>query len=158
MNVQFYKPNAKNTGNAFGFRIGVKGKNDQEPCVYVTAIQQHSWNEKTKTGSFSANVSNPEKSISLKLNESELAGFIYAITNYTEFSAFHSFDDMKTAISLKPYTKANGGDAFSFSVSRNSASKFGIGLEMAEAYLLVEFFRYVLNELFLYRSNTHHES
>ena len=52
--VQFYKPNAKNLGNAFGFRMGVQGKTD-EPCVYMTAIQQHSWNEKTRNGSFAEN-------------------------------------------------------------------------------------------------------
>lgn len=152
MNVQFYKPNSKNTGNAFGFRLGKKSsKDDSEPCVYITAVQQHSWNDKTKTGSFSANSENPEKSISIKLNENELGGFLYAIETYDEFSAYHSYEDNKTAISLKPYKKNNGAKAFSFSVTRNSANKFGIGLEMSEAYLLAEYFRFVLSELFQFR-------
>ena len=71
MIVQYYKPNSKNTGCAFSFDIGANNKN-QEPCVYVRAIKQHSWNSKTRTGSFSENAKNPEKSISIKLNEIEV--------------------------------------------------------------------------------------
>jgi ribosome modulation factor len=148
--VQFYKPNAKNLGNAFGFRMGVQGKSE-EPCVYMTAIKQHSWNEKTRNGSFAENAKNPEKSISLKFNEMELGGFIYAIENYDSFKAYHTYEDNSTAISLNPYTKKNGEKAFSFTVTRNSANKFGIGLELSEAYLLVQFFKFVLNKLFVYR-------
>ena len=142
----------QNTGNAFGFRIGIQGKNET-PCLYMTAIKQHSWNSKTRSGSFSENSKNPEKCISVKFNESELGGFIYAIENYDKFNAFHSFDDNKTSISLGPYTKNDGTKAFSFSVSRNSANKFGIGLEMSEAYLLSEYFKFVLNEIFTYKTN-----
>ena len=149
--INFYKPNSKNTGNAFGFRLGIQGKNE-EPCLYMTAVKQHSWDSKKKSGSFSANAKNPEKSVSIKINEAELGGFICAIENYEKFSAFHSFDDNKTAISLAPYTKQDGTKAFSFSVSRNSANKFGIGLEMSEAYLLVEYFKFILNKIFTYRT------
>ena len=149
--INFYKPNSKNTGNAFGFRLGVKGKTD-EPCLYMTAVQQHSWDAGKRSGSFSANSKNPEKSASIKFNESELGGFIYAIENYEKFNAFHSFDDNKTSISLSPYTKNDGTKAFSFSVTRNSANKFGIGLEMSEAYLLANYFKFVLNKIFTYRT------
>ena len=47
--INFYKPNSKNSGNAFGFRLGVKGKTD-EPCLYMTAVQQHSWDPKKRSG------------------------------------------------------------------------------------------------------------
>jgi len=150
--IQFYKPNSKNTGNAFGFRLGIKGKNET-PCIYMSAVKQHSWNNKSKSGSFSENAKDPEKSISVKFNEGELGGFIYAIENYEKFSAFHSFDDNKTAILLSPYTKKDGTKAFSFSVTRNSANKFGIGLEMSESYLLSQYFKFVLNEIFSYKTN-----
>jgi len=81
----------------------------------------------------------------------ELGGFIYAIENYDSFKAYHTYEDNSTAISLNPYTKKNGEKAFSFTVTRNSANKFGIGLELSEAYLLVQFFKFVLNKLFVYR-------
>jgi len=150
--INFYKPNSKNTGNAFGFRLGVQGKSE-EPCLYMTAIQQHSWNQKTRSGSFSGNSKNPEKSLSVKFNESELGGFIYAIENYDKYNVFHSFEDNKTSISLSTYTKKDGTKAFSFSLTRNSANKFGIGLEMSEAYLLAQYFKFVLNKIFTYRTN-----
>ena len=90
-----YKPNSKNTGCAFAFKEGVTVKN-YEPCVYVNGIQQHSWNDATKNGSFSENAKNPEKIIAFKLNEFELGGLINAIENRVEYKAFHTFDDNKT--------------------------------------------------------------
>mgnify|MGYP003653850343 CR=1 FL=1 len=148
--IQFYKPNSKNTGNAFGFRLGVQGKS-QEPCLYMTAVQQHSWDSKNRNGSFAKNAKDPDKSASVKFNESELGGFIYAIENYEKFSAFHSFDNNSTSILLGPYTKKDGTKAFSFSVARNSSNKFGMGLEMSEAYLLSEYFKFVLGTIFSHR-------
>jgi hypothetical protein len=150
MIIQYYKPNSSNTGCAFGFQLGTSNKS-KEPVVFMTAIQQFSWNEKTKNGSFSENFKNPEKSISLKFNENEIGGFIYAIEQYSEFSAFHTYEENKTAISFKPYTKKNGQKAFSFSVTRNSANKFGIGLEMSEAYSLAQFFKFALNQIYSFR-------
>ena len=150
MIVQYYKPNSKNTGCAFSFDIGANNKN-QEPCVYVRAVKQYSWDASKRSGSFSGNAKDPEKSISIKLNEIEVGGLINAITNYTEFSAFHSYEDNKTSISFKPYTKKDGTKAFSFGVTRNSANKFGIGVEMSEGYGLLEFFKFFLQELYIHR-------
>jgi hypothetical protein len=150
MIVQYYKPNSKNTGCAFSFDIGSNQKNN-EPCIYIRAIKQFSWNNERRTGSFSENSKNPEKSISLKINEIEAGGFINAIENYCDFSAFHSFQDNKTSISFKPYSKKDGTKAFSFGITRNSANKFGIGVEMSEAYGLLEFLKVFLQELYLYR-------
>ena len=150
MIVQYYKPNSKNTGCAFSFDIGSNQKNNG-PCIYIRAIKQFSWNNERRTGSFSENSKNPDKSISLKINEIEAGGFINAIENYCDFSAFHSFQDNKTSISFKPYTKKDGTKAFSFGITRNSANKFGIGVEMSEAYGLLEFLKVFLQELYLYR-------
>jgi hypothetical protein len=150
MIVQYYKPNSRNTGCAFSFDIGVNNKN-QEPCVYIRAVKQFSWNDKTRSGSFSENAKNPEKSISIKLNEIEVGGFIHAIEKYTEFSAFHSYEENKTSISFKPYQKKDGAQAFSFGVTRNSANKFGIGVEMSESYMLLEFCKFFLQELYAFR-------
>ena len=150
MIVQYYKPNSKNTGCAFSFDIGSNQKNN-EPCIYIRAIKQFSWNNERRTGSFSENSKNPEKSVSLKINEIEAGGFINAIENYCDFSAFHSFQDNKTSISFKPYSKKDGTKAFSFGITRNSANKFSIGVEISEAYGLLEFLKVFLQELYLYR-------
>ena len=65
MIVQYYKPNSKNTGCAFSFDIGANNKN-QEPCVYVRAVKQYSWDASKRSGFFSGNAKDPEKSISIK--------------------------------------------------------------------------------------------
>lgn len=148
--MQFYKPNSQNTGTAFGFRIGTTGKLDK-PCLYMTAVKQASWDAKKKSGSFSANAKNPDKCAIVKFNEFEIGGFIYAIENYDKFNAFHSFDDNKTGISLSPYSKKDGTKAYSFTVTRNSSNKFGMGVEMSEAYALCQYFKYVLNQIFSFK-------
>lgn len=125
----------------------------KEPCIYVTGIKQHSWDSKNKTGSFSENKENPDKKVQIKLDEKEIAGLICAIEKEREFKAFHSFEDTKTSISFKPYTKQNGDKAFSFTLARNSSEKFGIGVEMSEAHLLAEFCKYTLRYLFNHREN-----
>jgi hypothetical protein len=150
--IQIYKPQKNNAGCAVSFRMGVSGKS-KEPRVYVNAIMQYSWNEQTRNGSFSENAKNPEKTVIIKLNEFELGGLINAIENYTEYKGFHSFGDNKTAISFKPYNKQDGSKAFSFSITKNSALKFGVGLEAGEAYALREFLKDALLQIFRFRQS-----
>ena len=156
MIVKLYKPNPRNTGSAFGFDLGY-AKPSGEPCVFIRAVKQHSWDDAKKTGSFMANAKNPDKSISIKMNETEIGGIINAIENYTEFSAYHSFEDNRTQISFKPYSKKNGDKAFSLGVIRNSTGKYGIGVEMSESYMLLEFLKFFLQELYAWRFNKNQE-
>jgi hypothetical protein len=149
--VQVYKPNSKNLGCAFSFRMGVKGKT-QEPCLYLNGILQHSWDEKNKTGSFSENAKLPEKTIIVKLSEFEIGAIINAIENYTSFNAFHTSADNKTTIVLKPYDKKDGSRAFSLTVTRNSAAKFGVGIEMSEAFAIREYCKFILHKLYEFRT------
>ena len=76
MSISIYKPNSKNTGCAFSFRYGVQ--RDGEPCLFLNAIQQHSWNNDSKTGSFSANSSDPSKNLKIKFNEFECGSILSA--------------------------------------------------------------------------------
>ena len=71
MSLQIYKPNAKNAGCACSFRFGVDIKSG-EPVVFINAIQQHSWDDNKKIGSFSENRNDPDKSLTVKLNEVEV--------------------------------------------------------------------------------------
>lgn len=147
-----YKPNSFNTGCAFSFKIVETDKegNKIKPTLLVQSIKQATWDSKKKTGSFSANAKDPEKNIYFKLGENEVGGMLNAIENYTEFSAFHSYNDDKTQISFKPYTKKNGQKAFSFSVIKNSTLKFGMGVELAEARTLKGLFDLFLIKYFNY--------
>jgi hypothetical protein len=147
-----YKPNSYNSGCAFSFKIVETDKegNKVKPSFLIQSIKQSSWDDKRKTGSFSGNAKDPEKNIYFKLNENEIGGMLNAIENYTEFSAFHSYNDDKTQISFKPYTKKNGGKAFSFSVVKNSTLKFGMGVELSEARTLKGLFDLFLFKFFNY--------
>ena len=147
-----YKPNASNAGCAFSFKIveTAKAGNRQKPTFLVQSIKQASWNSQKRTGSFSANAKDPEKNIYFKLGENEVGGMLNAIENYTEFSAYHSYNEDKTQISFKPYTKKNGQKAFSFSVIKNSTLKFGIGVEISEARTLKGLFDLFLFKYFNY--------
>ncbi len=144
MNLAFYKPNSKNTGCAFSFQLSTKSS----PTLYINGIQQFSWNEQTKNGSFSGNRENPEKTIAIKLNEIEIGGLIHAIRTYGEWKAFHSFEENKTQISWTRYKKKDGSDAFSFSISRNGNQKFGMGVELSEAETIRVFLESCLNKMF----------
>ena len=150
--IQLYKPQKNNLGCAFSFRYGRSGK-AQEPCLYLNGILQYSWDDKTKNGSFSENAKNPEKTIIVKFNEFEIGAIINAIENYTTFNAFHTSEDNKTSILFKPYEKKDGSRAFSLTVTRNSALKFGVGIEMSEAYAIREYCKFLLHKLYEFRTD-----
>ena len=50
MKFTLYKPNSKNTGAAFSFDLAKDKKGNA--VMYVSMIQQHSWKDKTKSGSY----------------------------------------------------------------------------------------------------------
>jgi len=152
MQYNLYKPNSKGTGCAFSFKIITKDKegNPAKPTFLIQSIKQASWDSNRKTGSFSANAKDPEKNIYCKINENEAGAILHAIEKYKEWSAFHTYNDDKTTISFKPYTKNNGVQAWSLGVIKNTTLKFGIGVEMGEARALKS-----LLELYLYKLFDH---
>ena len=152
MQYNLYKPNAKSTGCAFSFKVIERDKegNLTKPTFLIQAIKQASWDQNKRSGSFSANAKDPEKNIYCKINENEAGAILNSIEKYVEFSAFHTFNDDKTTISLKPYKKNNGVDAWSFGVIKNSTLKFGIGIEIGEARTLKTLLELYLTRLFSY--------
>mgnify|MGYP001036862881 CR=1 FL=1 len=153
MQYNLYKPNTKNTGCAFSFKIITKDKDGQntKPTFLIQSIKQASWNANKKIGSFSANAKDPEKNIYCKINENEVGAILNAIEKYSDFSAFHTYNDDKTTISLKPYQKNNGTNAWSLGVIKNSTLKFGIGIELGEARTLKALLELYLIKLFEYQ-------
>lgn len=166
MSLSLYKPNSKNAGCAFNFSIGHNKK--KEPVVYANAIQQHSWNDKTKTGSFSQNANDPDKKINIKFTEFEIGGVISAFKNRNEFSSFHAFEDNKTSIKFTPWdkkSKIKTADseklvtlpAFGITLTRNGSQNFRIPLEPGEVENLTEFFKHYLHCLYEYRRIEDHK-
>ena len=81
MQYNLYKPNTKNTGCAFSFKIITKDKegNPSKPTFLIQAIKQASWDSNKRTGSFSANAKDPEKNIYCKINENEAGDSLFML-------------------------------------------------------------------------------
>ncbi len=163
MSIALYKPNNKNTGTAVNFRIGIGKFN--APALYVGAIQQHSWDESRKIGSFSENAKNPDKTINIKLGEFECGEIINSIQDRVEYTTFHKFDDNQTIIKFTPWDKTRKISkfnpnsksfedskvvvgAFGMTITRNGNQTFKISLEPGEVRVVEEYLKVFLKELF----------
>ena len=155
MNLQhnIYKPqkfqkDGEYTGAAFGFQL-FQPENGR-PVFLMKCVKQRDWSDESGKGSFYNHKENPDKAISVKLNEIELGSLISVIRTYDEdgFSAFHTFGDDKTTISFKPYTKKDGKKAFSLTLKKNGALQIGMGVEKGEAESLRVLFEMALGEMF----------
>ena len=145
MNVAIYKPNSKNNGCAFSFRVSTQGKS---PVFYVNAIQQYSWDDNKKTGSFIKNKDADDKNVSFKLNDFELGEILSSIKSRVPWNGYHKFNDNTTMIRFAPWDKPRkikGKDgaeqsftspAFGFSVTRNGNQNYRIALEPGETEVL----------------------
>jgi hypothetical protein len=164
MSLQIYKPNPKNAGCACSFRFGVDMKS-KDPVVYVNAIQQHSWDNNKKIGSFSENRNNPDKNLTIKLNEVECGEFISAFENRLDYSSYHNFDDNKTSIKVSPWDKKRKVSfknpetqkyedkfvtvpAFGLSLIRNGNQVYKIPLDPGEVTMLKVFLTLSLTKLY----------
>ena len=167
MSISIYKPNSKNTGCAFSFRYGIQQKN-KEPCLFINAIQQHSWNSDTNTGNFSKNSSDPSRNLVIKLNEFECGSIISAIANRYEYNTFHTYEDNKTTIKFSPWDKIQkisslnpktkkfeernqSIPAFGISVTRNGSDTFKIPLEPGEVEVLKKLINNILSRIIDFR-------
>lgn len=154
MKYQIYKPNAKNNGCAMNFSIGYS--KDGSPSLYIGAILQSGWDDKKKTGSFSGNAKDPNKSGNFKMNANEAGEILSSFKHRIPAVFIHKFNDDMTIIKVTPWDKTksikNGAEetsvvvpAFGISISKNSSSVFKLSLEAGEtevlAILLQEYIR-----------------
>ena len=150
MNLSLYKPNSKNTGCAFNFSVGQSPKGS--PTFYVSAIQQYSWDNKTKKANFSNNKDDSEKNINIKFNEWEIGSIISAFNNRNEYSSYHTFDENSTSIKFTPWDKPikDGSKipAFGMVLTRNGNQTFRLPLEPGETETLKCFLKRYLNDFF----------
>tara|TARA_R100000479_G_C6344392_1_gene186609 strand:- start:341 stop:907 length:567 start_codon:yes stop_codon:yes gene_type:complete len=157
MNFTLYKPNSKNTGSAFSFTIAKDKKNN--PVLFVSMIQQHSWNEKYKTGSFKQNAKDPQKSAVIKLSATEAGEILSSFKTRIPFIAFHKRENDSTIIKFNPWDKKrkivdNKGEsfvdtpAFGLTVSKKSSLSFKLPIEAGETEVLAELFREYIKQSF----------
>ena len=144
--IQFYKPNAKNTGSACSFSYSKKDK-----ALWVNFVRQSSWNTESKTGTFRGAA--PEKKAYSKFSVTELAGLVHAIETNGEYGNFHGTKERNTTFKFSPYIREGNQVGYSFSLSQNNAQEnvkksFIIGFNFAEGRMLKEYALTVLKNYF----------
>ena len=164
--LQFYKPNPKSTGSACSFWKNQEEKNNETVHTFwCSLIKQHSWNSKTRTGSFSENKDNPEKRVIIKFSATEICGLIDAIERNVPYEGYHGSNQV-VKFYFKPYfpkkkdkenkwvaSKEQGG--FSLSVQKedkeDSTNKqsYVIGFTWPESKLLCYYLETVVKQSFL---------
>jgi len=166
MSIQIYKPNSKNTGSAFTFSKS-KDKKTGKPVFYISAIAQYSWNEDSKTGSFSGNSKNPEKTINVKISEIEAGSFLSCFSSRYEYTAFHSYDNSNTTIKFTPWDKkqkiskydSNSKGfvdmdievpAFGITLSKGKGNSIKIALDPGEVEVVKKLFEIFINDYLNY--------
>ena len=166
MSISLYKPNAKNAGCAFSFQYGVT--KNQEPCLFMKAIQQHGWDSNKKIGNFSSNRDDPSKNLSLKFNEFECGSLLSAFNRRYEFNTFHTYEENKTTIKVSPWDKKIKVSslnpetrkieqrdqiipAFGISVTRNGTDTFKISLEPGEVEAVKALINVILERIYSHR-------
>jgi len=167
MSISIYKPNSKNNGCAFSFSYGINKKN-QDPCLFMKAIQQHSWNPESRTGNFSKNSSDPSKNLIIKFNEFECGSILSSLSKRYEYNTFHTYEDNKTTIKFSPWDKSSKISslnqstkkfeeksqiipAFGISITRNGSDVFKIPLEPGEVEVIKCFIKNIINRMIDHR-------
>lgn len=155
MKHTLYKPNSKNTGAAFSFD-SVKDR-DGRNVLFVSMIQQYSWDDNKKNGSFKENAKNPDKSATIMLSFNEAGEFISSFRSRIPFVAFHKRKDDTTIIKLTPWDKKRkivGADgeswhetpAWGLSVVKNSAQTFKLPIEAGESVVIEQLLKSYIDE------------
>jgi len=130
--IQFYKPNAKNTGTACSFWLNRDGS------VMSSMIKQASWDSKKRIGSFAKNKDNPKGRVITKLSRTEVGGVLDSLESNREFSAYHQSQNQVLQIKFCPYLRDGNQVGFSFSINKQEKedSTAKTGFIIPEARLL----------------------
>lgn len=159
-NLQYYKPNKKNTGHACSFWVNDDGS------IQTSMIKQSGWDEKIRNGTFSANKDNPMARVISKLSEIEACAIVSAIRRKTPLNLdykgedagfYHRSKKQVLRIGFKSmYDKENARKhtGYSFTINKEDAedstskASFYIMLTHGEAEMLAIWLEKVVNESF----------
>ena len=152
--IQFYKPTKTVKGTACSF-----WRNSDDNSFWASMIKQDSWNDKTKTGSFSKNKNDPTKRVIVKFSATEMAGFMDAAERNVEYSGYHGSQKQVVKFKFCPYVRDGNQIGFSLSINREAKEdstdkqSYIIGFNFAEARLLRCYLESALRDSFISKSN-----
>ena len=141
MNLQFYKPNNKQTGSACSF-YGQYDLKTGDFYLMSTIIKQSGPSGK---GAFKANKSTVKGSVTIKLSAEEAAGIVDAMERNIRWDGYHKSQKQITRMKFEPWVMGEKRMGYSYGIQKelidDSTNKmnFYIGLEFKAARLLKEF-------------------
>tara|TARA_R100000808_G_scaffold6858_1_gene20212 strand:- start:27701 stop:28261 length:561 start_codon:yes stop_codon:yes gene_type:complete len=150
MNLQFYKPNNKQTGSACSF-YGQYDKDTGDFFLMSTIIKQSGPSGK---GAFKANKGNPKGSVTIKLSAEEAAGIVDAMERSARWDGYHKSSKQITRMKFEPWVMGEKRMGYSYGIQKefldDSVNKinFYIGLDYAAGRLLKEFLCGVMQKTF----------
>lgn len=151
----FYKPKKDGNGSAFTFRYNRQP--EKTPAFYITAIQQYSWNDVTKNGSFKENAKNPDKHLNVKMSLIELGDMIsfFQKRNVQEKLSF-IHDPSKAGIknsekvTIQVSRWGDNKENYGIRITKGNLS-LGLSLSQGEAELLSVLFQGAISDSLLYQ-------
>ena len=118
-------------------------------------IKQHSWNDKTRNGSFKENFNNPKAKLFIKLSPTEVAEIMNSAERRCECSGYHSSPNQIVKFSFKPgFTSDNEFRGLSFSAMRESKedstdkTQILVGFNAGDLVMIREFLSKCLSKHF----------
>ena len=140
MPLQFFSPNAKNTGAALSTSF-----NSKDAAFYFNLIKQVSWNETTKTGSFKGGAM-----ANIKFSPDEAGGFIETVRTKGESKFFHSFGDETSSGNFRYYCIENpkgNKEGFGLTVKKGD-TEWKVGFSLGSAERLMEHLKFGFEHIF----------
>ena len=157
--LAIYHPNKNNTGFACSF-----SQSDKDNTIFATLIKQSTWDAQNHIGGFKESRNDPNKNVSIKLGQVEVAAFLDCLDRNREFSTMHDGDKQIKSIKISPWmNKVPEGEkptqrGFSFSITvtdkEDSSAKNSlyIGLTFPEGRLIREYLISALSKSFIKES------
>lgn len=148
--ITLYKSNENCTGCLFSFQLG-KGKGDKTSSLFISSVKQAGWEKNDRgefQGIFKANAKNPEKSVGIKCNLTEIGDFVDAFEQYLEHHPDHTLEmhrqnDVNNArVTLSRYQNGKK-KGYKFSIEKDGVRFIG-GITRAEAVTLREMFKWCI--------------
>ena len=148
--LNFYKPNAANSGHLLGLKF-----NSKEGSLYAQFVKQTKWDAAAHKGCFQGGAK-----FNIKVNATEIGAILNIIERGKTEKLFHQSPKGNTSIEIKPFTKkaAEGEtpvkNGFTISVNprandgEEKPQTFGFWFNESEARLLKEYLQYALRHFF----------
>jgi hypothetical protein len=143
-NLAFFKPNRSNNGAALFVNFTVKDKGGKQvPMLFFQIVNQFSWDEDNKEGTFKDNMSDPSQNKSVKFSLLEAAALIRVVEqtvggSNSEWKSFHKTEDTNCSLTFSSLVSERGS-VINFRIGLSATEAFKISLTLDEAVLLREF-------------------